>query len=128
MPNISKKLIVMMKIGGICNIVGSPLMAILYPWTEPLEGRPVPQDPFWLYSFYFCTAVFGFLYLTIASSPVKHMRFFPVAIAAKMWGVCAIIYAVFAGYGMIPLVGLYDLVFLPCFLMLFRQVRLFSEA
>lgn len=115
-----------MRFGGITNIVFSPIWAFLYVWLEPLEGRPVPADPFWLWSFYFCTTIFGVLYYRIGSAPERHASLIPVTVAAKTWGVFAISYAFVAGYGVAPLAGLYDLIFLPFFIALYLRVRVIA--
>lgn len=111
----------LMKLGAVLNIVLSPLWAFFYETIEPLEQRVVPDDPFWLISFYFCTTIFGFFYYTIATDPHKYLHFFPIAIAAKTWGIFAIFYALVYGSGWIPLAGLYDLFFLVIFTALFIQ-------
>lgn len=112
-----------MRFGGISNIVLSPIWALLYRSLEPLEGRPIPDDPFWLWSFYFCTAVLGALYFRVGSNPLRLASLLPVVIAAKTWGIFAIAYSLHAEYGMVPLAGLYDLAFLPFFVALYLRVR-----
>jgi len=117
----SINLIALMKLGGILNVILSPLWAYFYKTIEPLEQRSIPDDPFWLISFYFCTTIFGFFYYTIATNPQKYIRFFPIAISAKLWGIFAIMYAFVYGSGWIPLAGLYDLFFLVIFTALYIQ-------
>ncbi len=112
-----------MRFGGMSNIVLSPVWALFYRSLEPLEGRPIPDDPFWLWSFYFCTTIFGFLYFRVGTHPLQLAALLPVVIAAKTWGIFAIAYTLYAGYGMLPLAGLYDLAFLPFFVALYVRVR-----
>lgn len=112
----------MMRIGGIMNIVFSPILAFLYLWLEPLEGRPVPADPFFLVIL-LLTTVFGALYYRIGSAPERNASLIPVAIGAKTWGIFAIGYALVTGYGSVPLAGLYDLIFLPFLIILHLRVR-----
>jgi hypothetical protein len=117
----------MMQIGGITNILFSPLFAIFYEWTEPLESRIAPKDPIWLWSFYFCTTVFGFLYYKVSRNPLKYASLIPVTILAKTWGILVIVYATIVGYKYPPLAGLYDLIFLPFFIALYFKAKNLHE-
>lgn len=115
-------LVNLMKLGGISNILLSPLWAYFYQLIEPFEHRGIPDDPFWLYSFYFCTFIFGFLYYKIATNPEKFIDFFVVAIMAKTWGIFALIYTL-THYHWIALASLYDLFFLVVFILLYSQTK-----
>jgi hypothetical protein len=113
----------MMRIGGYLNIIFSPLFAVFYQFIESFEGRTVPEDPFWLWSFYFCTSVFGFLYIKVSKNPIKYYSLIPITIFAKTWGVLTILYTLFAAYAFVPVAGLYDLIFLPFFIILYNKTR-----
>jgi hypothetical protein len=112
-----------MFISGIINIVGSPLFTLLHKFLEPMEGRVVPEDPYWLWSFYFCTTVLGFLYIKVSRNPITLYALFPVVVAAKFWGVVAAIYALTVGYKMIPIAAIYDLSVLPFFILLMIKTK-----
>lgn len=111
-----------LRIGGYSNIVGSPLVAVFYRWLDTTYGSGAEGRPLWVYSFFYCTIILGLIYIQAARDPVKYRPFLGIAVAAKLWGIAACVYAALAGYPWLLLVGVYDIFYGVCFFILYHRL------